>query len=70
MTKMKVKERILKTSRIKQQIIYKGDKKPQINSDVANGPASLLATFPKGSTVHQSSDFKGKAEGSKNNRAV
>ena len=41
---------------------------PQIDSDFANGSASLLASFPKGSTVHQSSDYKGKAEGSKNNR--
>lgn len=41
---------------------------PQIDSDFANGSASLLARFPKASTVPQSSGYKGNAERSKNNR--
>lgn len=45
-----------------------GYREPQIDSDFACGPASLLARSPKASTVHQSSDYKGKAEESENNR--
>ena len=39
-----------------------GYQEPQINFDFASGPAFMLARFPKASTVHQSSDYKGKAE--------
>ena len=45
-----------------------GYREPQIDSDFASRPATLLARFPKASTVLQSSDYKGKAEESKNNR--
>ena len=45
-----------------------GYQEPQIDSDFASGPDSLLARCPKASTVHQSSDYQGKAEESRNNR--